>query len=123
MPYVDGYFVKDEIFDYVSHTSLKCKDKEAYNLLIELSSEFYGDRYVFQNIMFARRLGRYLQYMIEVENKSISDVLDDAIVKCDFERIITSEQRRLAIKFLVRIWKYGPDLRASTNLDGTTKKN
>lgn len=108
--------------EIISKNTLKFKDNEQRRFLVELTEETYDEECI-QIIIFAKRLGRYLQYMVEQKNKKLVDVLDSAIIECDFEDWINSERRRLALLLLIRIWIYGDELEDCTDSDGTTKKN
>lgn len=107
----------------INHNHIKFRDKDERDFLIELSTEFYADKFSMETIQFSKSLGAYLQYMIEQKGKKIRDILDNAVYKCDIDDCVTPEHRRLAIKLLIRIWAYGDELDDCTNSDGTTKKN
>lgn len=106
-----------ETRDIIRKVNFTFRDKESKDLLLELTNEFYFDEFLLETIKFVKKLGLFLQYMIECENKKIVDILDDAVYRCDFDDCVTSEHRRLAIKLLISIWAYGEELETATNSD------
>lgn len=115
-------YINSEFRNIINSNHLKFRNSDEIDYLVEVTDEFYFDKFCLQTITFAKRLGSYLQHMIEHEGKQIWEVLDEAVYECDVEECVTSEHRRLAIRLLKKIWMYGDELAASTNSDGTTKK-
>lgn len=116
-------FPNSDTLKIIEKNHIKFRNADERKFLVELSCEFYADKFCMETIQFSKRLASYLQHMIEQEGKKIADVLDDAVDTCDFYDYVTLEHRRLAIKLLNRIWIYGDELETSTNPDGTTKIN
>lgn len=90
-------------------TELQFKDEEAAKNWEKWVADNSKDRYSLAVVTYARRLGKYMQYLMERHNKTVVDIVENASCASDIEGI-TDYMYGCAISMLEQCWKYGEEL-------------
>lgn len=108
--------VQRKIVEVDDSTKLEFKNEYSegcWNFLLECNADNIRNQFI---LKFARRLGKYMQHLMHVHNKTVFDIAKQSANLCGVDQL-SGVDYNSAIHVLEGCWKYGDELREWHNID------
>lgn len=101
--------VERKIFEVDASTNMKFKDEKSglmWTCFVRRNSTHFYNRSI---VEYACRWARFMQYLIETQNKTVSQIAENTSYICNIDGI-TGFQFKYALSALSELWLYGDEL-------------